>query len=157
MLRHLFSLSVLWVGFFLFHNVSFAGEIQELERKLEYLKARQSLDLELEAIQNRIKQLDDEYQDVLEETSAQPADRLSVSPKVENSQPSSAISPNETVDISKVQLQIGPQVTLLGARPGTDGTDARDDGHANAARCEAGGGTCERRGVGARTQVATRH
>ena len=117
MLRHLFSLSVLWVGFFLFQNVSFAGEIQELERKLEYLKARQSLDLELEAIQNRIKQLHDEYQDVLEETRAQPvrpADKLSISPKAEDSQPSSAISPNETVDISVVQLQIGPQIELLG-------------------------------------------
>ena len=50
-----------------------ADEIELLERKLEYLKAKQQLDLELDIVTAKIEKLNSEYSDIIESAAAESA------------------------------------------------------------------------------------
>ena len=64
-----FSIFILTIFCLLSHLVIIseprADEIEMLERKIEYLKAKKDLDLQLEIIKAKLKELDENYSDIL--------------------------------------------------------------------------------------------
>tara|TARA_Y100001970_G_scaffold294373_1_gene452176 strand:+ start:83704 stop:84276 length:573 start_codon:yes stop_codon:yes gene_type:complete len=64
-----FSIFILTIFYLLSHLVIIseprADEIEMLERKIEYLKAKKDLDLQLEIIKAKLKELDENYSDIL--------------------------------------------------------------------------------------------
>ena len=67
-------------------NITQAGEIEFLERKLEYLRAKKELDLELEIVKAKLQKLNQDYSDVVDTKTAVSASSTSESP--ETSEPS---------------------------------------------------------------------
>ena len=56
---------IIGLGPLAFTTSSFSDDIKNLERKLEYLKLRKSLDEKLKMIQHKIKSLEEKYNDVV--------------------------------------------------------------------------------------------
>ena len=76
-------------------NITQAGEIEFLERKLEYLKAKRELDLELEIIKAKLQKLNQNYSDVVDAEAA-----------VSASSTSEATETSEPTEPAKVQAQM---------------------------------------------------
>ena len=62
-------------------NVTQADEIELLERKLEYLRAKKELDLELEIVKAKLQKLDQDYSDVVDTKAAASASSTSEAPE----------------------------------------------------------------------------
>ena len=56
---------IIGLGPLVFTTSSFSDDIKNLERKLEYLKLRKTLDEKLKMIQHKIKSLEERYNDVV--------------------------------------------------------------------------------------------
>jgi len=76
-------------------NVTQADEIELLERKLEYLRAKKELDLELEIVKAKLQKLNQDYSDVVDTKTA-----------VSASSPSEAPETSEPAEPEKVQAQM---------------------------------------------------
>ncbi len=79
-------LAVVFIGMTTHQNLSHAGEIEDLKRKLEYLELKEVLESDLELLQAQIKnktlqikKLDSDYKDVISATpNSQRSNMLSV-------------------------------------------------------------------------------
>ena len=108
-----FAFSLFFLGMF-GSNVSSADEIERLEKKLEYLKARELLVNELNSIQEQIENLDEQYQDLAEETSL-PTEQINTESEDTSIQDNSSSDPPDvSSNNTKIHLEVGPQVKLLG-------------------------------------------
>ena len=76
-------------------NVTQADEIELLERKLEYLRAKKELDLELEIVKAKLQKLNQDYSDVVDTKAAVSASSTSEAPET-----------SEPTEPAKVQAQI---------------------------------------------------
>ena len=64
-------------------NVTQADDIELLERKLEYLKAKKELDLELKIVKAKLQKLNQDYSDVVDTKTAVSASSTSETPETE--------------------------------------------------------------------------
>ena len=76
-------------------NVTQADEIELLERKLEYLRAKKELDLELEIVKAKLQKLNQNYSDVVDAEAAVSASSTSEAPET-----------SEPTEPAKVQAQM---------------------------------------------------
>ena len=120
-------------------NVTQADEIELLERKLEYLRAKKELDLELEIVKAKLQKLNQDYSDVVDTKTAVSASSTSESP--ETSEPSAPAKVEEApteaaqgADHEWVATDIKTRVcrgwTAYNIKTDEDGTfsfDARND------------------------------
>ncbi len=74
-----------------------ADEIELLERKLEYLKAKQQLDLELDIVTAKIEKLNSEYSDIIESAASPSTTAESAPTTVENTEHQEP-SPEQSVE-----------------------------------------------------------
>jgi type IV secretory pathway VirB9-like protein len=74
-------------------NVTQADEIELLERKLEYLRAKKELDLELEIVKAKLQKLNQDYSDVVDTKAAVSASSTSEAP--ETSEPTEPVKVEE--------------------------------------------------------------
>ena len=86
-------------------SVTQADEIELLERKLEYLRAKKELDLELEIVKAKIQKLDQDYSDVVDTKAAVSASSTSEAPETTSEAPETS-EPTEPAKVEEAPAKV---------------------------------------------------
>ena len=86
-------------------NVTQADEIELLERKLEYLRAKKELDLELEIVKAKLQKLNQDYSDVVDTKAAVSASSTSEAPETTSEAPETS-EPTEPAKVEEAPTEV---------------------------------------------------
>ena len=101
----LYSVFFIFIGYN--SNLSLAeDDIQTLERKLEYLKAKEKLDIEFKIIKAKIKELNTEYADVITDSGKKSAESDSGSSSTVATEPETTSEPKAEPEVETSSTSI---------------------------------------------------